>query len=43
LHQIIEKDYAKPYPNAICIGIAIDDTKREIAEVITSLLPLQME
>ncbi|MDR1022227.1 MAG: ATP-binding protein [Prevotellaceae bacterium] len=30
--QIFEKSYAKPYPNAICIGIAIDDEMRQIAE-----------
>jgi hypothetical protein len=30
--QIFEKNYAKPYPNAICIGMAIDDEKRQITE-----------
>jgi hypothetical protein len=30
--QIIDKNYAKPYPDAICIGIAIDDTVRQITE-----------
>jgi hypothetical protein len=29
-HQIEDKNYAKLYPNAICIGLAIDDTSRQI-------------
>ena len=33
LRQIIDKNYATPYPDAICIGIAIDDLKRQITEV----------
>ena len=28
--QIVEKNYAKPYPNALCMGLAIDDAKRMI-------------
>ncbi|MDR1491164.1 MAG: ATP-binding protein [Planctomycetaceae bacterium] len=32
LRQIREKNYAKPYPNATCIGLAIDDKKRQITE-----------
>ena len=28
--QIIEKNYASPYPNAVCLGIGIDDTTRQI-------------
>ena len=28
--QIEEKNYANPYPNAVCIGLAIDDTVRQI-------------
>ncbi|MCL2073287.1 MAG: PD-(D/E)XK nuclease domain-containing protein, partial [Marinilabiliaceae bacterium] len=28
--QIVEKNYAKPYPNALCMGLAIDDSKRMI-------------
>jgi hypothetical protein len=28
--QIIEKNYASPYPNAICLGLGIDDTVRQI-------------
>jgi hypothetical protein len=30
--QIFEKNYAKPYPDAVCIGMAIDDEKRQITE-----------
>ncbi|MDR1022188.1 MAG: ATP-binding protein [Prevotellaceae bacterium] len=30
--QIFEKNYAKPYPNAACIGMAVDDEKRQITE-----------
>ena len=33
LRQIIDKNYAKPYPNAFCIGLAIDDSQRQITEV----------
>jgi hypothetical protein len=32
--QIIDKNYAKPYPDAFCVGLAIDDKKREITEVV---------
>jgi hypothetical protein len=28
--QIIDRNYAKPYPAAFCIGLAIDDTVRQI-------------
>jgi len=28
--QIIEKQYAKPYPNAVSIGLGIDDSLRQI-------------
>jgi hypothetical protein len=28
--QIFEKNYNKPYPNAICVGLAIDDNARQI-------------
>jgi hypothetical protein len=31
-NQIFEQHYNKPYPNAVCIGIAIDDEKRQIME-----------
>jgi hypothetical protein len=31
--QIIDKNYAKPYPDAICIGMAIDDTVRQITDI----------
>jgi hypothetical protein len=32
LQQIIENDYAKPYPNAKMLGLSIDGEKRQIAE-----------
>jgi len=31
--QIIDKNYAKPYIDAICVGMAIDDTLRQITDV----------
>jgi len=31
--QIIDKNYAKPYPDAVCIGLAIDDSLRQITDV----------
>ena len=31
-NQIITNQYAKPYPNAICLAIVIDDEKRQIVE-----------
>ena len=31
-NQIITNQYAKPYPNAICLAIVIDDAKRQIAK-----------
>ena len=30
--QIFEKNYNKPYPDAICVGLAIDDSARQITE-----------
>jgi hypothetical protein len=33
--QIVEKNYNKPYPNAICVGVAIDDRARQITEYRT--------
>jgi hypothetical protein len=33
LQQIIDNNYAKPYPNAIILGLAIDGEKRQITEV----------
>jgi len=30
LQQIIDKNYAKPYPGAVCMGLAIDDAIRQI-------------
>jgi len=32
--QIIDKNYAKPYPKAFCIGLAIDDTVRQITHSV---------
>jgi hypothetical protein len=32
LQQIIDKKYAVPYPDAICIGLAIDDKERQITK-----------
>ena len=31
--QIEKKNYAAPFPNAICAGMAIDDEKRQITEI----------
>jgi hypothetical protein len=31
--QIIDKNYAKPYPDAVFVGIAIDDSLRQITDV----------
>jgi hypothetical protein len=31
-NQIFEKNYNKPYQNPICVGLAIDDEKREITD-----------
>ena len=33
LQQIIDKNYAAPYPDAVCVGLAIDDALRQITEV----------
>ena len=33
--QIIKKQYAKPYANAVCLGIGIDDAVRQIGHVFT--------
>jgi hypothetical protein len=30
LRQIVDKQYAKPYPDAVCIGLGIDDSLRQI-------------
>ena len=30
--QIMDKNYAKPYPDAVCIGLAIDDSVRQITD-----------
>jgi hypothetical protein len=33
LQQIIDKNYATPYPNAVCMGLVIDDAVRQITDV----------
>jgi hypothetical protein len=33
LRQIVDMNYTKPYPDAICIGLAIDDSVRQITDV----------
>jgi hypothetical protein len=35
MQQIIDNNYAEPFPGAICIGLAIDDEKRMITEHVT--------
>jgi plasmid stability protein len=30
MKQIIDKNYAAPYPDAICLGLGIDNEKRQI-------------
>jgi hypothetical protein len=37
--QIFEKNYNKPYPHAICVGLAIDDSARQITEYRMIKLP----
>ena len=32
--QMIDKNYAKPFPGAVCIAMAIDDTKRQITHYV---------
>jgi len=32
LYEVRSKNYAKPFPNAVCIAMAIDDTARQITE-----------
>jgi hypothetical protein len=33
--QIIEKQYAAPYPDAVCIGLGIDDAQRQIKAIVS--------
>ena len=33
LQQIIDKNYAEPFPDALCIGLAIDDSLRQITDM----------
>jgi hypothetical protein len=35
MQQIIENNYAEPFPDAICLGLAIDDEKRMITEYVS--------
>ena len=35
LQQIIDRNYAAPYPDAFCVGMVIDDTVRSITDVVT--------
>ena len=39
LQQIIDKNYASPYPDAVCVGMAIDDTKRQITDTLLFPIP----
>ena len=32
--QIIDKQYAKPYSNAVCLGLGIDDSLRQITDMM---------
>jgi hypothetical protein len=32
IRQVAEKGYSNPYPNAVCVGLAIDDGARQITE-----------
>jgi hypothetical protein len=34
--QIMDKNYAKLYPDAFCIGLAIDDSLRQITDFVTN-------
>jgi len=35
IRQIMDKNYAKPYPGSICVGLAIDDSQRQITSYIS--------
>ena len=37
LRQIIDKNYAKPYKDAVCLGLAIDDSTRQITDASVKL------
>ena len=30
MQQIVDRQYAKPYPNAVCLSLGIDDSQRQI-------------
>jgi hypothetical protein len=34
--QIMDNNYASPYPDAVCVGMAIDDAMRQITDVKTA-------
>jgi hypothetical protein len=36
INQIIDKNYAKPYPNAVCLAMVIDDSVRQITDYKTN-------
>ena len=38
--QIAAKNYAAQYPNAVCLGLGIDDAARQITESVYSTLPV---
>ena len=42
IQQIEEKNYAKLYPDAVCVGLVIDDAKRQITKIewATNVIPL---
>ena len=33
IQQMIDKNYAKPYPGAVCIGLVIDDRVRQVVDI----------
>ena len=37
LQQIVDNNYAQPYPDALCIGLAIDDSIRQITDMAVKL------
>jgi len=39
--QIVAKNYATPYSNAVCLGLGIDDTIRQITEFIVEMRNLK--
>ena len=41
--QSIEKNYATPYPDAVCLGLGIDDKERQITASITQPLSQNLQ